>query len=599
MIDRALFLGYRVVIVRVGLVLSWIALAGFAWMANHGPGPVAPDSAGEMMALAIMLLLLTLAPWRRALLGEFGDAYIGIWAAMATGGLIAAHDLHGGRPVAVSFIVVIAFCAAVLVRTGYLVVVTAAALAAYALTIDRAGLTLGDATTRVEFAVFSLAALLAVAASFGVSRVTFSAGRRLSGLVGQSEELEQRRKELNDLYGVSVTIGLGGTLAEIVPALMSRIVESVDSRVGLVFMFRPDHDDLELISPLWVSGRTVRAEGYRLALTDGGVVQRVFTSGEPLVSNEPDADFDDEPLLSDLDTSRLAAVSMAVEGKPIGVLVVADKSSGDFTEADMVRLQSLAGPAGLVMNQMVKYDAAQEMGQKMAELAQLKSDFVSVVSHELRSPLTSIIGSLRTILRPDFDRGSDTASEFVTNAARQADRLRSLIEDLLVASRLDSDALPVRPEETDIQGVFEELVDELPTAADRVKISIDEEVPHVEVDPAHLRRLLRNLLENALRYSEESPIEMTAETSGRQVWLSVIDHGPGIPYELHDHIFQRFTQAQHHETRMQGGTGLGLSIVRGLTEAMGGRVWFEPSVGGGATFRVALPMATAARQSDA
>jgi signal transduction histidine kinase len=77
----------------------------------------------------------------------------------------------------------------------------------------------------------------------------------------------------------------------------------------------------------------------------------------------------------------------------------------------------------------------------------------------------------------------------------------------------------------------------------------------------------------------------------------VIDHGLGIPYELHEHIFEPFTQVNRHETRGSGGTGLGLSIVRGLSEAMGGRVWFEPTVGGGATFTVALPVASVVRPS--
>ena len=76
----------------------------------------------------------------------------------------------------------------------------------------------------------------------------------------------------------------------------------------------------------------------------------------------------------------------------------------------------------------------------------------------------------------------------------------------------------------------------------------------------------------------------------------MIDHGPGIPYELHDHIFDRFTQVAGHETRSKGGTGLGLSIVRGLTEAMGGRVWFEPTIGGGATFTFGLPARTTTAQ---
>ena len=107
------------------------------------------------------------------------------------------------------------------------------------------------------------------------------------------------------------------------------------------------------------------------------MVQRVFTTGRPLLSNEPVSSADGDPLLGDLDTSRLAAVTMAVDARPVGVLVVADKEAGDFDEEDIVRLQSLAGPAALVMNQMDRFDAAQEMGQKMAELAQLKIDSAS------------------------------------------------------------------------------------------------------------------------------------------------------------------------------------------------------------------------------
>ncbi len=366
--------------------------------------------------------------------------------------------------------------------------------------------------------------------------------------------------------------------------------------MGLVFLFRPEHDDLELISPLWVAGRTIRAEGYTLALTEAGVVQRVFTSGEPMASNEPVAHSNGEPLLDDLDTSRIAAVPMAVDGKAIGVLVVADKAGGDFSDADVKRLRSLAGPAALVMNQMARYDAAQETSQKMTELAQLKSDFVSVVSHELRSPITSIIGSLRTIMRPEIDASSETAADLLASAARQADRLRALIEDLLVTSRIDSDALPVRPEATDISMIIDEVAAELPQVEGRLAVEIAPDVPMVQVDPAHLRRILRNLVENALKYADDGAIEISVKPSGDQVWMSVIDHGPGIPYELHDHIFQPFTQAQHHATRLRGGSGLGLSIVRGLTESMGGRVWYEPTVGGGATFTVAVPQRSGARQ---
>lgn len=596
MIDRDLFLGYRTFTVRVGLLLTWLGLIGFVWLANRGPGPPTEGTPTEIGVLVVIAALLTAAPWRRVLLGEIGDAYIAVWSATAVGGLIAAHDLHAGEPLPVSFILVIVFAAASLVRPIYLIAIASVAFAGYAVALDRVGTDFTEGGTRLEVGVFAVSALFAVAASFGVNRVFHTAARRLSELKGQSEDLERRREQLDELYAVSATIGLGGTLAEIVPKLMGRIVEALDARVGLVFLFRPDHDDLELISPLWVAGRTVRAEGYRLALTDRGVVQRVFTSGEPLMSNEPVSSAVGDPLLGELDTARLAAVSMAVDGRPIGVLVVADKAEGEFDEADVARLKSLAGPAALVMNQMDRYDTAQETSLKMAELAQLKSDFVSVVSHELRSPLTSIIGSLHTLLRPDFDLRSSTGRELIDTAARQADRLRELIEDLLVASRLDSNALPVRPEPTEIRSLVEDVLSELPAGAGRITASVEEGMPEAQVDPAHLRRILRNLLENALKYAGDAAIELQAVRSGDQAWLSVIDHGPGIAYELHDHIFQPFTQAARHETRVQGGTGLGLSIVRGLTEAMGGRVWFEPTAGGGATFNVALPLRTGPRK---
>lgn len=598
MIDRDLFLSYRLFIVRTGLVLSWVTSLGFIWLANRGPGPMADGAIEEIVIMIVMSALLTLAPWRRALLGELGDAYIGVWSVVAVGAVIAAHDLRTGDPISVGFMVVVVFAAATLIRPGYLVVVAVSAFTGYLIALDRAGADVSSAGSRLGLAAFALAALFAVAASIGVTQLVRATSRRLKQLEAFSTDLEERRGELDELYAISATIGLGGTLAEIVPVLMGRIVHSVGARVGLVFLFRPDHDDLELISPLWVAGRTVRAEGYTLPLTEAGVVQRVFTSGDPLVSNEPVSQSNGEPLLADLDTSRIAAVSMSVDGRPIGVLVVADKTSGDFAESDVARLRSLAGPAALVMNQMARYDAAQEMSQKMAELAQLKSDFVSVVSHELRSPITSIIGSLRTLMRPDIELNSETARDLVATAARQADRLRALIEDLLVASRLDSDALPVRPEPTQIDSLMIELFVDHPAAASRVRRDIADGLPEVEVDPAHLRRILRNLIENAIKYAGDSEIELIGKQSGEQVWLSVVDHGPGIPYELHDHIFQPFTQAQHHETRQQGGTGLGLSIVRGLTQAMGGRVWYEPTVGGGATFTVALPIRTGARRQD-
>ncbi len=177
-------------------------------------------------------------------------------------------------------------------------------------------------------------------------------------------------------------------------------------------------------------------------------------------------------------------------------------------------------------------------------------------------------------------------------AAKQANRLRTLIEDLLVMSRIEADSLPVRPERIDVAAFLIELIDALPNG-ESVTFDPVSDVGYVRSDPDHLTRVMTNLVENAMKYSGEGQIEIATSSHRNEVHISIIDHGPGIAYEQHDVIFERFTQLQPHATRSRGGAGLGLSIVKGLVEAMDRRVWYEPTPGGGATFTVAIPTGSA------
>jgi signal transduction histidine kinase len=340
----------------------------------------------------------------------------------------------------------------------------------------------------------------------------------------------------------------------------------------------------------------VRIEGYSLELAASGIAQRVFTSGAPAVAAVAE-DGTAEAFLAELDARHVAAVPLQIESRVIGVLIAADRDHGEFTDRDVALLDSLAGPSALVLNQMARYEEATEEGAKMAEVAQLKTDFVSVVSHELRTPLTSIIGSLKTLQRPELSPVHPNAIELLTTAERQAQRLRALIEDLLVVSRLDNQALPVRPETVDVPEFLAETVRDIPGARPVVSVLVDRGAEELRIDPEHLRRVIRNIVENALKYAPGSRVDVTVSRKGTELVISIADHGPGIPYDLHDHIFDRFTQVDRHETRGAGGTGLGLSIVRGLVEAMGGRVWFEPTEAGGATFNIAVPARAGTRAS--
>jgi signal transduction histidine kinase len=183
-------------------------------------------------------------------------------------------------------------------------------------------------------------------------------------------------------------------------------------------------------------------------------------------------------------------------------------------------------------------------------------------------------------------------------ADRQAHNLKDLIEDLLMVSRLDDQALPVRVELLQLADAIVDAIHAIPDAANRVAVDLAHDTPLVETDPEHLRRILTNLIVNAMNYGGRSSIEVVVEPIRDRVRISVVDHGDGIPYELTEHLFQRFTQLDRPDTRAVGGTGLGLSIVKGLTDSLGGRVWYEPTVGGGATFTVELPINARYRQPE-
>ena len=587
MSERDLFIDYRLRVIALGLVASWIALGAFAVLRARDHGITDEAVLFPLSGMGPALIVLTLVPWRKILAIRLADGLILVWCCGAIVGMLLTDGFRAGDAVVAAFLATVVFASAVLVTPIVVAVVGTAATAGYVAAL------LGDPVDHSAVSIvlrvlaFAIAAFLLLLAARGIREQMRTAAQRLAELTVQESELTRREGELERLYEISRMIGYGSNLSDVLPELVGRVMHAVGAGTGLVLLYQNDTESLEVISPIWVNGQTVRVEGYAVPLANNGIAQRVFTSCTSAVENDLGREGADA-FLAELDADRVAAVPLQIESRAIGVLLAADKADGDFNEADIQLLESLAGPSALVLDHMARYEEAKETGEKMAELARLKTDFVSVVSHELRTPLTSIIGSLKTLQRPELAPTDPNAIELLTTAERQGQRLRALIEDLLVVSRIDNQALPVRPEVIDLERLLEEVITDVPGARPVVQLDVADDVEKIWVDANHLGRVVRNLIENALKYAPGSIVDVTARRRGTEIWMAVADHGQGIPYELHDHIFDRFTQVDRHETRGMGGTGLGLSIVRGLTEAMGGRVWFEPTEGGGATFMVAM-----------
>ncbi|MDP9023110.1 MAG: ATP-binding protein [Actinomycetota bacterium] len=216
-----------------------------------------------------------------------------------------------------------------------------------------------------------------------------------------------------------------------------------------------------------------------------------------------------------------------------------------------------------------------------------RSDLIATVSHEIRSPLTSVKGFTRTMLAK-WDRFSDEQKrQMLATIDADADRVTRLLTELLDVARIDAGRVQLHRVRLDAVAAVERVVDKAAHDDDARPITIQSSGrPTVFVDPDKLEQVLTNLVENALRYAPHSPVRVEVIDRGEDVEIAVHDRGPGIPGDQQRQIFAKFSRGR--ETRRTG-TGLGLYITKGLVEAHGGRVWVESEPGDGATFRVALP----------
>ncbi len=219
------------------------------------------------------------------------------------------------------------------------------------------------------------------------------------------------------------------------------------------------------------------------------------------------------------------------------------------------------------------------------------SDLVATVSHEIRSPLTSVKGFTRTMLSK-WDRFSDEQKRTMLETVNEdADRVTRLLTELLDVSRIDAGRVQLHRSSIDVGALVERVVDRArhrPEGLQRtITSTLDDAVPRIHADPDKVEQMVTNLVDNALKYAPDGAVTVRLVRDGRDVELTVSDEGAGIPAEQRRFIFEKFGRGRGQR---RAGTGLGLYITRGLARAHGGQVWCDSDDGEGATFHVRLPI---------
>jgi signal transduction histidine kinase len=279
----------------------------------------------------------------------------------------------------------------------------------------------------------------------------------------------------------------------------------------------------------------------------------------------------------------------------LGTLTVARDAGPSFTLEEVEMLMLLASQVAAAVENIRAYEAERSAAEELRRLSALRADFVSMVSHELRAPMASVIGCAQTLNRRWRELTQEQRESFLGLIESETSRLSDLVGDVLDTSRIEAGTFSYAFGEVDLDELVRETAAVVSLGQDEIRVTthVAPALPRVHGDRERLRQLLWNLLANAVKYTVTGDeVEVAAASEDGVVAVSVRDHGPGIPPESQRLIFEKFGRVSQ-DGLSKPGAGLGLFIARSIAEAHGGTLDVESDAGAGATFTVRLPLARA------
>jgi signal transduction histidine kinase len=285
-----------------------------------------------------------------------------------------------------------------------------------------------------------------------------------------------------------------------------------------------------------------------------------------------------------------AALSTPLEwgGSLLGVVTLHSLFPRQWSESDIALIEAAAREVSIALHHANLYSSAVETAKRFQELDQLRSDFLSMVSHELRSPMTVVAG-IAHLLRWRGDRlNPNEKDELLVSLEREARRLGRLVSEFLDMEAIDHGRIFLNREPIDVRELAAEAAMDAGHST-RTKIMSEKGDPVVRLDADRVKQVMLNLLTNAAKYSAENePVTVNIVPAEQEVVVSVSDRGPGIPEDEMSHLFERFVRLSPAVKRVPG-SGVGLYVSRMIVELHGGHIWAENQPGRGAKFSFTLP----------
>jgi K+-sensing histidine kinase KdpD len=433
--------------------------------------------------------------------------------------------------------------------------------------------------------------LLAIAVSLYVWEKERALGRAERALIEErvlSAALEHRVREMAAILRAGRAVASTLSLDDVLELILHTAQELLGATEGSVMLFDSEKQHLRIAASV---GLDEDAKRQIIPIGEGvaGWVAE-FREAVVLTGDVRDPRFrrfipKDRPVRSAMSAPLYA------RAEPVGVLNVSvSTGEREYTEHDLRALTVFAEHAAIAINNARLFERERDASARLAELDTRRREFLAVVTHDLKAPLTSILGYVR--LLHDLSDSTEEHRQFSAIIERQGHRMLEMIEQLVMATNLEEGAPVLRRQPLDLRQLLDDQVAAFGAvlAGRPMQIDVPAEMPLVYGDRSAVEHIVANLLDNAAKYSAAgTPIDVAVEPQEAEVLISVSDRGRGIPAEMVDDIFERYGRVEG-----QGGdgasVGLGLFIVRSLAHGHGGRVWAENREGGGARITFTLPL---------
>lgn len=424
--------------------------------------------------------------------------------------------------------------------------------------------------------------------------------RDISSIKHYEEEIQQQNARLAALNAIAGIVSHSLNPDDTLSGVIEKVLEIMRLQAGSIFLINRETNEAMLKSCRTLSEKR---NGFETALQEAclacaDVKEQVMKTREPLVirdiARHPDLA---ATMLASFGFQGVICLPLVSMDIVYGIMLLFVEDSRQFSRDDLQFLASIGRQVGMSLENMELYQQELKARERWEDLSRLKDDFVAIVSHDLRSPLTAILGATEILLNDEYIDVPLTPDqrELVENIQVMGEQQLYLVNDLLDLAKIESGKIQLTPTVADIEHVAQQCLQTLHVLAENKNIRLEYQfepgLPKIRVDVPKVTQVINNLLSNAIKFTEPGGmVTLHVEKDGDMMKVAVTDTGEGIPPEELLLLFSKFQQFKSAGTRGERGTGLGLAICKNLIELHHGKIWVDSRVGAGSTFAFTLPV---------